>query len=65
MSRTLRVNGMSCEGCEASVVEALRDVGGVENAAANHETGSVTVDGDADDADLRLAVEEAGYTVEE
>jgi copper chaperone len=56
---------MSCEGCEASVVDALRDVNGVEGAEADHEAGNVTVEGEADDEELRSAVEEAGYTLEE
>lgn len=65
MSRNLRVSDMHCEGCETSVVDALRDVDGVEDASADHETGEVAVDGDADDDELRRAVEEAGYTPEE
>lgn len=67
MARNLHVSGMNCEGCEASVANALRDVAGVESAEAdheNHETGSVTVEGEADDDELRSAVEEAGYTLE-
>ena len=64
MTRNLHVSGMHCEGCESSVTEALRDVNGVESAEADHETGTVTVEGDADDTELRSAVEEAGYTLE-
>lgn len=64
MAQNLYVSGMNCEGCEASVANALRDVASVESAEADHETGSVTVDGEADDEELRSAVEEAGYTLE-
>lgn len=64
MARNLHVSDMSCEGCEASVANALRDVAGVESAEADHETGSVTVEGEADDDELRSAVEEASYTLE-
>lgn len=64
MTRNLRVSGMSCGGCEASVADALREVSGVESAKADHETGNVTVEGDTDDEELRSAVEEAGYTIE-
>lgn len=65
MRRDLRVEGMSCEGCEASVVDALHEVSGVERAEADHETGRVTVEGEAEteDDELRAAVEEAGYSV--
>jgi copper chaperone len=65
MSRTLYVSGMSCEGCETSVAESLRDVGGIEDADADHETGTVAIEGKADDEDVRLAIEEAGYRLEE
>jgi copper chaperone CopZ len=65
MSRTLYVSGMSCEGCETSVAGSLRDVGGIEDADADHETGTVTVVGETDDEDVRRAIEEAGYTLEE
>lgn len=65
VTRNLHVGGMSCGGCETAVVDALRDVDGVERAEADHETGRVTIEGEADDADVRAAVEEAGYTLEE
>lgn len=65
VTRNLYVDGMSCGGCETAVTDALRDVDGVERAEADHETGRVTIEGGADDADLRTAVEEAGYTLEE
>jgi copper chaperone len=65
MSRTLYVSDMSCEGCETSVVESLRDLDEIEDADADHEAGTVTVVGEADDEDVRRAIEEAGYTLEE
>lgn len=57
---TLTVIGMSCGGCEATVVEALADVEGVTSARADHETDTVAVEGDADDAALVQAVQDAG-----
>lgn len=54
---------MNCGGCETAVADALRDVDGVERAEADHETGRVTIEGEADGDDLRAAVEEAGYTL--
>lgn len=56
---------MHCEGCEESVVESLRALDGVEDAHADHESGTVSIDGDADHGDVRRAVEDAGYTLEE
>ncbi|SEA13711.1 copper chaperone [Haloplanus vescus] len=61
MSRTLTVDGMSCSHCEQTVEEALEDVAGVTGATADHESGSVTVDGEADVDSLVAAVEDAGY----
>ncbi|KYH25470.1 copper exporting ATPase [Halalkalicoccus paucihalophilus] len=64
MVRTLAVNDMNCTGCEQNVVDALSGLDGVENASADHESDTVAVEGDADEDDLREAIEEAGYTVE-
>jgi len=61
MSRTITVEGMSCEHCEQSVTEALEGVDGVESATADRESASATVEGDADPDALVGAVSEAGY----
>ncbi|RDI72037.1 CopZ family metallochaperone [Halopelagius longus] len=61
MTRTITVEGMTCEHCEQTVEEALSDVGGVESATADRESESATVEGDADDDELVAAVEDAGY----
>ena len=55
---TLRVTGMTCGGCERNVETALREVEGVENASADNETNTVTVEGEADPLDLVAAVPE-------
>lgn len=39
----LRVNGMSCTGCEQRIGTALRRVEGVREVAADHTTGRVEV----------------------
>jgi len=61
MSETIDVQGMSCDGCEETVKDALGDVPGVTDATADRETGSATVEGDAERAALVEAVEQAGY----
>jgi copper chaperone CopZ len=61
MSRTLTVTGMSCGGCEQTIVEALEDVPGVESASADRESDAATVEGDADVDALVSAVEDAGF----
>lgn len=62
MSRQITVEGMSCEGCEQAVVEALEGVDGVVAATADRTTESATVDGEADVDDLIAAVSDAGYS---
>lgn len=64
MSTTLTVEGMSCEHCEQSVADALSDVAGVTEVSVDREGESATVDGDADEAELVAAVEDAGYTAQ-
>ncbi|MCQ4334218.1 heavy-metal-associated domain-containing protein [Natronomonas sp. F2-12] len=61
MTDTITVRGMSCEGCEQTVEDALNDVLGVESAAADRESDTATIEGDADVSDLVAAVDEAGY----
>jgi copper chaperone len=61
MSRTLTVEGMTCEHCEQRVVDALEAVAGVNEAAADRESERATVEGDADAGVLVAAVEDAGY----
>lgn len=62
MSVTLTVEGMSCDGCEQTVAEALRAVDGVASAAVDRTNNSATVDGEAEPRALVTAVEDAGYT---
>ena len=61
MSTTIEVTGMSCEGCEASVEDALEGIAGVTDATADSDADTATVHGDADPDDLVAAVEDAGY----
>jgi copper chaperone CopZ len=59
------VPGMHCAGCTRAVESELRDVAGVEDAAAELERKTVTVRGtNLDDGSLRAAIEEAGYQAE-
>lgn len=61
MSKTITVEGMSCEHCEQTVEEALEDVEGVTGATADRGSETATVEGDADEAKLVEAVDESGY----
>ena len=61
MSRTITVEGMTCEHCERNVEEALEDVGGIRSASADREAEAATVEGSAEPTTLVDAVEDAGY----
>jgi copper chaperone len=58
----LKVEGMTCNHCKASVEKALRSVPGVENAEVNLKEGKAKVQGNAPVAQLVAAVQEEGYT---
>ncbi|MDQ0213102.1 cation transporter [Arthrobacter bambusae] len=62
---TLRVEGMSCTGCEHRIGNTLRRVEGVREATADHTTGRVRVrvgPGVGPEA-LAAKIAAAGYTV--
>jgi len=64
---TLKVKGMSCEGCVASVTRVLRVLPGVGEVAVALQLGTARVTYDPQRAGLpafRRAVEDAGYEVE-
>lgn len=64
MGTTLRVNGMTCEGCEDIVETALEMADGVESASADREANEATVEGDASTETLVEKVHLAGYDAE-
>ena len=61
MGETSTVEGMSCGHCEATVEDALADVEGVTGAEAEHESGTVVVEGEADTDALLSAITDAGF----
>lgn len=60
---TYTVTGMTCDHCVASVTEEISEIDGVTAVAVDLPTGAVTVasDTEVDPAEIRTAVEEAGY----
>ncbi|MEE4184339.1 MAG: cation transporter [Gammaproteobacteria bacterium] len=63
---TLKVDGMSCGGCEKSIRSALLEHAGVSAVVASHEAGTVSIDFDAAQisaAQLSAAIEAAGFDV--
>ena len=65
MTKTLKVEGMMCEHCEARVKKALEAVTGVESAVADHEanTAVVTLSAYVAEDVLRKALEDQDYKV--
>ena len=65
MTKQIKIEGMMCPHCEATVKKALEAVEGVESAVASHTdaTATVTLSKDVADAVLIKAVVDAGYTV--
>ncbi|MHA6794078.1 heavy-metal-associated domain-containing protein [Pseudonocardia bannensis] len=64
MSETIyTVTGMTCEHCVRSVTEEITEIDGVTAVSVDLPTGAVTVTsaGPLDEAQVRAAVEEAGY----
>ncbi len=65
MEKVLRVNGMTCGHCKASVEEVLSKLGGVDSVDVNLDSKEVRVVGEGlKDEDLKAAIEEIGFDVE-
>lgn len=62
-SITLKIEGMSCGHCKASVEKALKGVTGVTNATVDLSQHEAVINGAADRSELVKAVEDIGYTV--
>jgi uncharacterized membrane protein YraQ (UPF0718 family)/copper chaperone CopZ len=66
MGLTLKVEGMSCQHCVATVKKSLEDIDGVDSALPDLDSGDVIVTGDnLDEEKLAAAVRQAGYGVKE
>ena len=65
MQKTMKIEGMMCEHCEARVKKTLEKLDGVESAAVSHTAGTavVTLSADVADAVLKQAVEDQDYAV--
>lgn len=65
MKKTINIEGMMCEHCEATVKKALESVEGVKNADVSHVSGTavVTADESVSDEAMKQAVEAKDYKV--
>jgi Copper chaperone len=65
MVKTMKIDGMHCKNCAASVTKALEAVDGVSAAAVNLDAKKavVTLTAVVDDAVLREAIDDIGFDV--
>jgi copper chaperone len=61
--QTLKVSGMTCGGCVASVKKALADLAGGAPVKVDLATGQVEIADNIDKARAIAAIEDAGYDV--
>ncbi|QWC86876.1 heavy-metal-associated domain-containing protein [Nocardioidaceae bacterium] len=54
---------MTCQHCVASVTEEVSEVAGADRVVVDLDAGTLVVEGDAAESDVRAAVAEAGYEV--
>ena len=64
MEKTVKIEGMMCTHCAATVKKALEALDFVSGAEVSHENGSavITLSGDLDEAKVKAAVEAKDYT---
>ena len=64
MTKTVKIRGMMCGHCEATMKKALEALPFVEEAAVSHETGTavLTLSGDLDETAVKNAVEAKDFT---
>lgn len=67
MTKTMQIEGMMCQHCEARVKKTLESIDGVSEAVVSHIAGTavLTLEKEIDDAVLKAAVEEQDYQVKE
>jgi Cu2+-exporting ATPase len=65
MKKTINIEGMMCEHCEATVKKALESLDGVKSAEVSHTAGTAIVeeDGSVSDDAMKQAVEAKDYKV--
>jgi copper chaperone len=62
-TRIYQVPDISCEHCKHSIEGEVAKLPGVSRVEVTVAAKTVTVEGSADDADIRAAIDEAGYDI--
>jgi copper chaperone len=63
MTRSYSVPGISCGHCKSAIEGEVAKVAGVDSVVVDIDARTVAVEGAAEDADVRAAIDEAGYDV--
>lgn len=65
--KTIKIEGMVCNGCENRVQNALKTMKGVEKVVADHTNGTVTVtlNDELEKDTLKDKIEDIGFKVKE
>ncbi len=63
MTATYSVPAISCDHCKHAIETEVAKVPGVDRVEVDVASKTVAVDGSADDAAIRAAIDEAGYDV--
>jgi copper chaperone len=61
----IKVNGMSCGHCVSAITKALAELDKTAKVQIDKASQTVRFDGDADQEEVVLAIQEAGYDVVE
>lgn len=63
MSKTISIEGMSCQHCVKTITSTLQGLEGVTSVAVSLEAKNAVVEGTASDAALKEAIEDIGFDV--
>ena len=58
---TVKIHGMSCQHCVASVTKAIEALSGVTQVSVDLAKGEATYDGDASEQDVKDAIVKVGF----
>lgn len=60
---SIKISGMTCQHCQRAAQQALAAVPGVERVEVDLETGTANLWGHAEQAAIRAALEEKGFSL--
>jgi len=63
MSQTFTVRGMKCGSCEQTIEETLESAVSVDTVSADHQSDTVTVEGDVGETEVVAAIERTEYDI--